>query len=241
MHRVAHERVKRLQWTAPQPEQLRIEAPQDARRLPGPHEARVGDPQRLGRRQRRSQIVDLAQPVGQRQRLGQRGVVLERREDVEEIVLELEKILEDVPRPGVEEVDEPHVPLRVEDDVRAVQVAVDPGHPRLLLRAARQIGQRALVEPADVPDRAAGDQELVARGLIANQRRDPATHRRGPARAELVVGQQIARARREPSRRGRAGYARRSSRGSRARIGDRRAALEALLEGGLEAPPPIEA
>ena len=52
--------------------------------------------------------------------------------------------------PRVEEVDQPDVLATVEDDVLAVEVAVDPRLEEGVARASRQMGESLFVKTADV-------------------------------------------------------------------------------------------
>src|SRR5207247_4274549 len=124
-------------------------APQHPENLPRSDEVRR--PHATGKVGKRSaQIGDLPEGEGDRDRLSQLGVVIDGREQIEQVVLELRQVFEDVPTTGVEEVDDPHVVVRVYQDVGRVEIAVHVRHEVVVLRGERGACEELVVEAADV-------------------------------------------------------------------------------------------
>jgi hypothetical protein len=77
-------------------------------------------------------------------------VVVDRRDQVQQVVLELREVLEDVRSAGMEEVDDPHVVVRIDQDVGRVQIAVHERHVVVVLHGKRGSREELLVEAADI-------------------------------------------------------------------------------------------
>ena len=170
--------------------QRRIEAAQRAQRAPGA--LQLGQGEQLGIRHRwwATEIGLLQQVIGEvhhlRQfRLGQR------RPDVQQIILQLDQIAQHMAAMGVEEIDHPHIPGRVDEDVGAVEITMHPGK-IVRARQPRQTFQFALVEQADMWQTAAvGEVQLVAGAVATENGADPFAHAGSPFGLEVVVVEQI--------------------------------------------------
>ena len=184
--RVAQQRHLELQRVTIVVAELAADPAQHPEHLPRPDE--VGGAHVVGAvGERGPQIGDRAEGAGDRERLSQLGVVLDGREQVEQVVLELGQVLEHVPGTGVEEVDDPDVVVGVDQDVGRVEIAVHVRHVVVVLRWQRVVGQEVLVEAADVGQRhPAGELEHL-RPRLRGDGGDTGPHRRCPFGGELVV------------------------------------------------------
>ena len=118
------------------------------------------------------------------------GVVIDGREQIEQVVLELRQIFEDVPTTGVEEVDDPHVVVRVYQDVGRVEIAVHVRHVVVVLRGERGACEELVVEAADVRQLESARELEHRLGRVRHQGCDGGPHVRGLVGGELVVGEE---------------------------------------------------
>ena len=139
---------------------------------------------------RGAQIGDLPEGAGDRDRLSQLGIVLDGREQIEQVVLELRQVFEDVPTTGVEEVDDPHVVVRVDQDVGRVEIAVHVRHVVVVLRGERGACEELVVEATDVRQLESAGELEHRPGRVRHQGRDGSPHVWALVGGELVVGEE---------------------------------------------------